>query len=351
MVSPVGKTPPTPPPGPATQTPEAPKKDAGAEAAKGAREAVHESQQQAQQEQVQQTAQEGTKEAHEAQALSHTDLAQQFLKAKEKLEAQMGEFVQVFESIVQEGVEGYRTPQINPEGGAYTQDHGRGFTPKEQQVVREFLRQLEHLVGEQGLEFSHALHYLKAQQGGNLWQQLSQILQKGMKGMPGGMEGMTPEQMAAKLKAAGKLPGTLSEGEGPLKELPRGPGAALAEMIRAETNPKIHAEAMLAALAILKQDGMERSHRELTQYLRHRWGLSEREMQRFLRRYPVVYFQGPMPREEGHRNLNTPWYPLIALAVIPLAKWMGLDWGLSIFAGTLLAAMMFLVGYLTKEKE
>lgn len=323
--------------------------DAADQAQRTAQEAQQQAQQQAQQDQAKEAVKQGLRESQDAQAAARLDLLQQFQKAKEKLQSQLNEFVQVVETVVQEGVEGFYTPNIDRGAGAFTQDHGQGFTPKEQQMVREFIRQLKHLVGEQGLEFAHAFNHLKAQQGGEFWKQLNQVLQKGM---AAGAQNLTPEQLAAKLKAAGQLGAAEGEaGKEVLRgELGRGPGAALAEVIRAETNPVVHTEAMLAALALLKQEGMEKAHRELVQYLRHRWKMSEREMQRFLHGYPVTYFQGPAVQEK-FKSINTPWYPLIALVTIPIAKLLGMDWGLAVFGGVLLTVVMFLVAYLNRSTD
>jgi hypothetical protein len=322
----------------------------GPDATEQVQRSVQEAQQQQQQEQAREAAKEGLRDSQEAQGVGRFDLLQQFQKAKEKLQAQLNEFVQVVETVVQESVEGYRTPMLDHGAGAFTQDHGQGFTPKEQQMVREMLRQLKALVGEQGLEFSHAFNYIKAQQGGEFWKQLNQAL---LKGMAASAQTMTPEQLAAKLKAAGTLGGGegMGEKETLLKgELGRGPGAVLAEIIRAETNPQIHTEAMLAALALLKQDGMEKAHRELVQYLRQRWKMGGREMQRFLQQYPVTYFQGPTPQQK-FKDINTPWYPLIALGAIPVARFLGMDWSLALFAGVLLTAVLFLVAYLSRSSD
>jgi hypothetical protein len=344
----------TPPP--SQPAPEAPKSenkgpDAGDQAQRAAQDAqrtAQEAQQQAQQDQAKEAVKQSMGEIQDAQAATRADLLQQIQKTKEKLQTQINEFVQVVETVLQEGMEGFRIPTTDQGAGVF-QDHGQTFTPKEQQMVREFLRQLKHLMGEQGLEFSHALNHLKTQQGGEFWKQFSQILQKGL---PPGVQTMTPEQLVAKLKAAGQLGGEAMGEKDVLKgELGRGPGAVLSEIIRAETNPTIHTEAMLAALALLKQEGMERSHRELVQYLRQRWKMGGREMQRFLQQYPVTYYyQGPTPQQR-FKDLNTPWYPLIALGTIPIARLLGLDWSMALFMGILLTAVLFLVTYLSREKE
>lgn len=328
---------------------ERPPADTAEQAQRAAQEAQQQAQQQAQREQSREAVKQSLGEAQDAQAAVRSDLIQQLQKAKEKLQSQLNEFVQVVEMVVQESVEGYHTPNIDQGAGAFTQDHGAAFTPKEQQMVREFLRQLKALVGEQGLELVHAFNHLKTQQGGEFWKQFNQVLQKGM---AAGAQNLTPEQLATKLKAAGQL-GT-GEGEAGREilrgELGQGPGAALAEVIRAETNPVVHTEAMLAALALLKQEGMEKAHRELVQYLRHRWKMSEREMQRFLHGYPVTYFQGPV-RQEKFKDINTPWYPVLALVTVPIAKLLGMDWGLALFGGVLLTAVLFLVAYLNRSTD
>ncbi len=288
-----------------------------------------------------QTPDPATEQLEQAKQAAKLELAQQQAQAgKDKSQAYATEIVQLFETVVQEGVEGYQTPQVDQSASAFTEDHGSGFSPKEQAVLREFLREVHHLVNEQGTDLPMALRQLQTQQGGKFWQRLTQALTGGPLGS--GSEGKSLGAKGENLKGgeAGSFKLGASEGqllEGTLKNS----GSAILEMMRAETNPKAHVDAMISALALLKQDGLDRSYRELVQHLRQRWGLSKEEMEQFLARYPVIYFQGPTLRSQRDVR-HVPWYPLIALLSIPLAKVLGLTWIGAAATGITLAVLIFL---------
>lgn len=288
-----------------------------------------------------------TEQLEQAKEAARQELAQQQAHAgKEKMQAYATEIVNLFETVVQEGVEGYQPPTVDQGAGAFTEDHGSGFTPKEQAILREFLREVQHLVHEQGTDLAMALRQLQSQQGGKFWQRFLQV-----------MTGKTPSATGHPFipgtgKGAGLKEGAhqgAKPGEGMPWDVGFKPGTqAMMEMIRAETNPKAHVDAMISALALLKQEGLDRSYRELVQHLRNRWGLSAEEMDHFLKRYPVIYFQGPMPGKR-ERNRNVPWYPLIAILSIPLAKVLGLSWLGAAASGILLALLLYLAARLARN--
>lgn len=300
---------------------------------------------QAQQQQAQQQAQtdqakaaEKTQAAAEAQRLAQ----QQMFKAPEKSQALTFEFMNSFQSIYHEGYENYKVPQTDQGASVFSDARGKEFT-KDLQVVKEFIRELNRLVGSENMELSQAIHWIKTEQGGVFWQRVQQALQRGLP-VPGSMHEGEVGTLAGRMMGAG----TGKDGEKDLAEkLKYQPGQAMLEMLKAETNPKSQLESMALVLQLLKQDGLKESSQKMVSYLKRRWDFSEEDMRRFLAHYNLSYYQGPMPRED-----KTPanlWYLLWAILAVPAAMLVGLDFHWAIASGLGVAFLLLAFSHFSKK--
>ncbi len=253
------------------------------------------------------------------------------------------EFMNAFSSVVREGYENYRSPQ----GDLSSRNEPRGQeSQRELQVIREFVREAQRLLSDQKLEVSQMIHRLKAEQGGMFWNKLQQVLQKGL----------SPQQAVVfqKLdKDAGdikhkfgspEIP-NLGEKAGEAGKAMRHPaGQALFEMLKAEANPTTQIEHMVLALQILGREGMKDSSQKLLGYLKHRWGMSDEELKRFLADHQLPYYLGPMPkRDASERASGTIWYPLLALIAVPIGMLAGMDFVWAAVLGIALAGFFLIL--------
>ena len=215
---------------------------------------------------------------------------------------------------------------------------------KELGTIREFSRELTRLVRDQGMTMAQALRMIKTMQGGSFWQRVQKILNQGQlfqQGMPQKKPG---EQTAQKGAAGPGGDGMANPGEAGLQN----PGRAVLEMIQAESNPLGEVEHMALALLILKQEGMEKSSDKLMSHLRNRWGMSEDEMQKFLSKYPIAFFQGPMPRKQ-EKEKATLWYLMAAVVSVPVSMSLGLNLVNALITG-IMATVLLLALSLTTRK-
>jgi hypothetical protein len=256
------------------------------------------------------------------------------------------EFLQVFDAVIQESYENYRAPRTDSGAGVFSDGRGDGFSGKDMQLIREFMREASHLVHEQAMDMAQVIRWIKTEQGGAFWQKLQQALQKGLPMQEA--KSKNPEEKAAQKSAGAE--GLGGEGEGPAGEKGQAnPGRALLEMIRAEANPKGQVENMIVALQLLKHDGLERSSGKLVAYLRNRWGMSEEEMRHFLGRHHIAYFQGPLLKIEKEKTGNF-WYALLAFASVPFAMLLGLSFINAVLAGGIVAVVLLIVAMIYKRE-
>jgi hypothetical protein len=288
------------------------------------------SQQQAQADQAK--AAQKAQAAAEAQKLAQ----QQLFKAPEKPQPLTYEFMNAFQSIFQEGYENYHVPQTSEGAGVFSDLPGKELQ-RDLQLIREFLREANRLVFQENMELPQMFRFIQTEQGGVFWQKVQQAL---LKGLP------LPTELAGAREGEGMGKGVAGmagrEGEKLAAELGQTQaGRAMLEMLRAEVNPRNSMEQMAMVLLLLKQDGLKDSSEKLVAYLRKRWDLSEEEMQRYMAHYGLVYYQGPMPKEQ-----KTPanlWYLLWALLAVPAAMLVGMDF---IWAGSIgLAVALFVMTY------
>jgi len=247
------------------------------------------------------------------------------------------QFVDVMKTLIEEGYENYKVPQSDKGAGVFSDQKGQEYN-EDMKFIRQFSRDLQQLVQDKGLSIRQALNRIKTEQGGQFWQRLQQILQKGM---PLDRALMMQRNLKQPTGLEGKL-SLVDKGGGLDGENLQNPGRAMLEMIQGEINPKGQMEHMLLALHLLVKDGMDKSSDKLLNYLRQRGGLSERELQYYLKQQGIVYWQGPMPRHERSKNLDSLWYALISLLVIPLSHLMGLGLGKAILLGMVVMMVVFL---------
>jgi hypothetical protein len=292
------------------------------------------------------------KQAQEAQQAQAEQLKQAQAAQKEKPATLSFEFMNVFETIFQEGYENYRVPHSSE--GAATNMESRGQDlQRDMAVIREFFREANRLLAGQKMEISQMIHNLKADHGGIFWNKLQQVLQKGIPPQQAVIFQKTDKD-AGDIKhkfGSPEIPGALGEkaGEaGKLSQMAR-PGAAMLELIKAEANPTSQIEHAVLALQILNQEGMQDSSQKMVSYLKRRWGLSDEQMARFLSDHKIPFYMGPMPTADaGEKSRGNFWYILVALASVPIAMLIGLDFLWAIIFGIALLGFSLI---LTAQKK
>jgi len=286
-----------------------------------------------------QDSQEAAQQAPLRNANTQLNLQQAMQKALDKPMSLSVEVLTTVETIVQEGFENYKVPQTSEGAGVYG-DTRKDFQ-KDLQVVREFLREATRLIKQQGMEVSQMIHWIKADQGGVLWQRLQQVLQKGLPNSEGEMD-----QSAGKMRLEGR--GAL--GSGLEKEkIGQGatPGKALLEILKGEGNPTNALESLMVALQMLKESGMQKSSDKLIGYLKRRYNLSDEDMHQLMQKYHIAYWQGPMPR--GEKEIANLWYPFLALLCTPIAMLCGVDFLKAGALGMTLTAVVFFAVQIRKS--
>jgi len=256
------------------------------------------------------------------------------------------EVLNTFQTIFQEGYENYKVPSSSQGAGVFGDTQNNQFQ-KDLQVVREFMREATRLVQQQGMEISQVIHWIKTDQGGLLWQRLQQVLQKPLPGTGVDLAGMSDGDKA-------KLLAKLGFGdEGParkaLGEAGQAPGKAMLQILKAEANPTAALENLMAALAMLKENGLNQSSEKLLGYLKDRYDLSEEELQQLLGKFHIAYWQGPMPRVQ--KEAPNLWYPFLALLCTPVAMLLGADFFTAGSLGLALAVCLFIAMHLLNRKD
>jgi hypothetical protein len=179
------------------------------------------------------------------------------------------------------------------------------------------------------MEISQMIHALKAEQGGMFYNRLQQVLQKGIPAHQQVVFQKTDKD-AGDIKhkfGSPEIPGALGDKAGEIGKLGMArPGSAMLEMLRAEANPTSQVEHAVLALQILQQDGMQDSSQKVLSYLKKRWGLNDEQMQRFLADHKIPFYFGPTPlADAAEKSRGNFWYILVALASVPVAMLIGLD--------------------------
>lgn len=289
------------------------------------------------------------------QAQQAQNAEQAKLEASKKADQPQGlsfEFLSAFSTVVHEGFENYRVPQSSNSSGAYGDAKGQEMQ-KELQVLREFLREAQRMVLEQKMEMSQVLNQLKVQQGGAFWNKMQQILQKGIPAHQAVLfQRLDKDAGDIKHKfGAPEIPTAIGEKAGEAaKALGNPAGQALAEMLKAEANPTTQIEHMILALQILHREGMRDSSQKLLGYLKHRWGMSEEELRRFLSEHNLPYYLGPMPRKNREEKAQgTFWYPALALVAVPIGMLVGMDFIWALVLG--IALMGFVLIFTAQRKS
>lgn len=278
--------------------------------------------------------------------------AQAQIKQEQPTSTLSFEFMTAFETIFQEGYENYRVPQSS--GGAATNNETRGQDlQRDMQVIREFFREANRLMAGQKMEISQMIHALKAEQGGMFYNRLQQVLQKGIPVHQQVVFQKTDKDAGdIKHKFGGpEIPGALGERAGEAGKLGRlgQPGSAMLEMLKAEANPTSQVEHAILALQILQRDGMQDSSQKLVSYLKKRWGMSDEQMQRFLADHKIPFYFGPTPlADAAEKSRGSFWYILVALASVPVAMLIGLDFLWAVIFGIALLGFSLI---LTAQKK
>ena len=266
-------------------------------------------------------------QVQEAQVAEQAKVEQQTQKF-EKPQGLSFEFLNAFATLVHEGFENYKVPQGSAGSGAYN-DMGGQPSQKELQILREFIREAKHLLLEQKMEISQMVHHLKVQQGGAFWSKLQQILQKGIP-VHQAVIFQKLDKDAGDIKhkfGAPEIPVTGDKAaESVARPMGNPAGQALAEMLKAETNPNGQIDHMVLALQILPQEGLKDSSEKLLGYLKSSWGMSEAELRRFLAEHNLPFYLGPMPRKDRDEKIQgTFWYPILSLVAVPIGMLAGMD--------------------------
>ncbi|MCC6273405.1 MAG: hypothetical protein IT572_08055 [Deltaproteobacteria bacterium] len=288
-------------------------------------------------------------QAQQAQAAEQTKLEQMAQKT-EKPQGLSSEFLNAFSTVVHEGFENYRVPQGSASSGAYGDGKGQEMQ-KELQVLREFLREANRMVLVQKMEIPQMLNMLKVQQGGAFWNKLQQILAKGIPGHQAVLfQRLDKDAGDIKHKfGSPEIPAGGEKAGEALKATGNPAGQALAEMLKAESNPTTQIEHMILALQILNREGLKDSSQKLLGYLKHRWGMSDEELRRFLSEHNLPYYLGPMPKKDrDEKAQGTFWYPVLALVAVPIGMLAGMDF---LWASVLGIALLGFLLILTAQRK
>lgn len=273
---------------------------------------------------------EKAQQAQEAQR-AQADQAKQAQETKlEKPSTLSFEFMNVFESVFQEGYENYKVPHSSESAAANTETRGQDLQ-RDMQVIREFFREANRMFASQKMEISQMINHLKADQGGMFWNRLQQVLQKGIPTHQAVVFQKTDKD-AGDIKhkfGSPEIPTGLGEKAGDIGKLSQmaRPGSAMLEMLKAESNPTTQVEHAILALQIMQKEGLQDSSQKLMGYLKKRWGLNDEQMQRFLSDNKIPFYLGPMPKDAdaGQKTRGSFWYIITALASIPIAVIVGID--------------------------
>ena len=298
--------------------------------------------------QAQQSQQTQDAQAQEAAATQQKQAADQAKAAQaqtEKNYSLTSDFMNTFQTMFQEGYEANRVPQADQGAGVNADTRGPE-AQRDQQVIREFIREAQRLmVSDQNLEIGQIVLRIKAEQGGVFWQKVEQALQRGMNPL----QLVTFQKLqkdAGEIKpkfGAPEIPVAGEKGAEAGKLMQNQAGRAMLELIKAEINPNSQLDGMILILQLLQREGMKDSSQKLISYMKNRYGLSEDEMERFLREHQLLpYYMGPMPREEkGAKSQGTLWYIFISLLVVPAVALIGMDWVWAVILG--IATLGFLL--------
>lgn len=268
------------------------------------------------------------------------------------------DFMGVVDSIVKEGYQTAKPTESGQMGdqaqdGAASQRNMAQEMQRDQQVLREFIREANYLVGEKGMELSQMLNTIRVEQGGAFWQKVQQILQKGIpieqavifqKAEKSFQEmGKNPAEMNQALKtlAGGAL--TQAQQEAAM----RNPGKVILELLKIETNPQAQIDNFLAALKTLTRDGMQESAQKLRSYLRRRGGFTEEDLMFYTSSDRKEIFQGPLSREPI-QPVNW-WYLLLAIGTFGTSMGLGLNTLEAALMGIGVAVLMFCLSLIFKR--
>ncbi len=215
------------------------------------------------------------------------------------------------------------------------------------QIIREFIREAGYLVNEQRLPITQVVLSLKAMQGGMLWQQFQQAVQKNLNFQGVGasnnlqeslkLDGKAHESMNPQIKAKTEL-----EDLGFKK-----PGLAFLELIQAEMNPKGEIDHFLAALKILDREGLKKSSRKLLAYLKKRGGMPQEYLLPYQKRDGEVF--APFLQRDEIQRVNF-WYILLALAAFAASIGFGLNFAEASLVGLGMIILMGILAFLFKSR-
>jgi hypothetical protein len=271
------------------------------------------------------------------------------------------EFVGVLNTIVKEGYETAKPPEAGKTGdqglasggqaggeAALSQKAVTQEIQRDLQVIREFVRELNYLVEDQGVQIAQALNQIRVEQGGAFWQKVQEILQKGIpieKTVLFQNLEKTLQELPKNPTAGPDLAkGMLGAGSG-AEAAQKNPGKAILELLKGELNPQ-QKESFLMALQTLDKNGLPLSAQKLRSYLRRRGGLPEQDLY-FIENQRKEIFQGPMPREEI-KPVNW-WYILLALGAFGTSVGLGLGIGEAVAIGGAVAVLMFVLSLVLKK--
>ena len=295
------------------------------------------------------------KQAQDAQRAQAEQLKQnQQQQAKQDQPSTMSfEFMTAFETIFQEGYENYRVPQSSQGAATNTETRGQDLQ-RDLQVIREFFREANRLMAGQKMEISQMIHALKAEQGGMFFNRLQQVLQKGIP-VHQAVTFQKTDKDAGDIKhkfGSPEIPGAVGDRAGEIGKLGQmaRPGSAMLELLRAEANPTSQVEHAVLALQILQQDGMQDSSQKVIGYLKKRWGMTDEQMQRFLADHKIPFYLGPMPTADAaEKSRGNFWYILVALASVPVAVLVGLDFLWAVILGIALLGFSLILSAQKKD--
>jgi hypothetical protein len=301
--------------------------------------------------QAQQKAQQDNQRAQaDSQARAATDAAQ---KASQQFSFDSSgmslpkDFVGVMDSIMKEG---YETAKSTTSGKAGDQDAEGTLgqknlaqdMPKDLTTLREFMREAKYMIENQGMTVAQMFNTVKVEQGGAFWQKLQQVLQKGVPTDSLTLSKTEDSAETARMEAALK---NLAAGA-VAAETMKTPGKAILELMRGEINPQNQVENFLAALQMLKKDGMNESAERLRSYLRKRGDVPEEAIQYYFTQKKEI-FQGPFPKEPI-QPVNW-WYILLALGAFGISIGVGLNIWEALLMGIGMAALMFFLSFIYKR--
>jgi len=214
------------------------------------------------------------------------------------------------------------------------------------QIIREFIREAGYLVNEQHLPITQVVLSLKAMQGGMLWQQFQQAVQKSI--FFQGLGSANPPESA---KVGNKTLESMNpqiKAKTELEDLGfKKPGQAFLELIQAEMNPKGEIDHFLAALKILDREGLKKSSRKLLAYLKKRGGMPQEYLLPYQKRDGEVF--APFLQRDEIQRVNF-WYILLALAAFAASIGFGLNFVEASLVGLGMIVLMGILAFLFKSR-